>query len=176
MSVLRVRLVGEGVLRKRSHEIVDPDVWQKTIDSMLDTVRSSEKAVALAAPQIGHLARLFVFAENSHAPRVYINPVIHERLGEVLVPEGCLSIPGFYPLIRRAERVRGIAMNRWGDAFEFDEVGLLGHAVQHEVDHLEGVLMIDRMSGADREALLQHIPPELYRLRKGIRKALAETR
>lgn len=178
MSVLRVRLIGDPVLRTRCELVTDVDQHQRLIDDMLETVRSSGRAVALAAPQVGVPLRLWVFAERPDEPKVFVNPVIEcAGFERIEVSEGCLSIPDFFPFIERSRRVEGHALNRWGEPFEFDEDNtLLGHAVQHEGDHLSGKLMFDRMKREDREALLRKIPPELHRLRKGIREAMRTSR
>lgn len=176
MSVLRVRLVGETVLRKPATKVIDAKYHQPLIDAMFDTLRQSKGGVALAAPQVGASLRLFVFAQDPRSPKVFINPEIESLEGTVTVPEGCLSIPGFYPEIVRAERVRGTALNRWGESITFDEDDLLGHVIQHEIDHLDGVLTLDRLQDKDREELLYRLPPELHRLRKGIRAALQHPR
>lgn len=175
MSLLRVRLVGEAILRAPCQPVPDVKPWQQTFDSMIETVRTSGNAIALAAPQVGYPLRFFVYAADPARPMVFVNPEILEFEGAMEVPEGCLSIPDFYPMIKRAKRVSGRAYNRWGEPFEFDEEALLGHAIQHETDHLDGKLMLELMRPEDQQKLLKTIPPELRRLRRGIRAVLNQS-
>ena len=120
------------------------------IDDMAETMYAAP-GVGLAAPQIGVRQRLFIVdvAVDEDEPsdlRVFINPEIIERHGETTFNEGCLSFPGIREDIDRAERVRVRALDRHGTPFELEADGLLSIAIQHENDHLDGKLMIDRLS------------------------------
>lgn len=139
----RLRNPGQPVER------FDADLKQ-LVDDMAETMYAAP-GVGLAAPQIGVSQRVFIIdvAAGEDAPselRVFINPEIVERVGEVCYEEGCLSFPGIHEEIDRAERVRVRAQDIEGKTFELEADGLLAIAVQHENDHLDGKLMVDRLS------------------------------
>jgi peptide deformylase len=120
------------------------------IEDMAETMYAAP-GVGLAAPQIGVSMRLFIVdvAVDEDEPsdlKVFINPEILETEGETLFGEGCLSFPGVREDVTRAERVKVRALDRDGKPFELEADGLLAIAIQHENDHLEGKLMIDRLS------------------------------
>jgi peptide deformylase len=126
------------------------DAFQALLDDMAETMYAAP-GVGLAAPQIGVSQRVFIVdtATDDDEPsdlRVFVNPEILERHGEIYFEEGCLSFPGVREEIERAERVRVRAMDRHGKPFEIEADGLLAVAIQHENDHLEGKLMIDHLS------------------------------
>ena len=130
---------------------------QRLVNDMAETMYAAP-GVGLAAPQIGVSLRLFIVdvASGDDAPsdlRVFANPEIIDRMGEIDFEEGCLSFPGAREEIRRAERVRVRAQDAQGNPFELEADGLLAIAIQHENDHLDGKLMIDRI-GALRKRLL----------------------
>ena len=123
---------------------------QTLIDDMAETMYAAP-GVGLAAPQIGESLRLFIIdvATADDAPsdfRVFVNPEIVEREGDVVWEEGCLSFPGVHEEIKRAERVKVRAQDREGKPFELEADGLLAIAIQHENDHLDGKLMVDHLS------------------------------
>lgn len=136
-------------LRERGDRIeaVTPEI-QKLVDDMAETMYAAP-GVGLAATQIGEKLQLFVIDiadENSPSDlRVFINPEILEREGDLSWQEGCLSFPGVQEEVDRAARVRVKAQDRNGKWFELEAEGLLAVAIQHEYDHLQGVLMIDHM-------------------------------
>lgn len=107
------------------------------------------KGIGLAGPQVSVPLRLFVLNPKSDDPsrseeRVFINPQIVERKGLVEEEEGCLSVPGVYAKLKRAERVKVTAQDLNGATFELEADGLAARAIQHEVDHLQGILFIDK--------------------------------
>jgi peptide deformylase len=125
-----------------------PDL-QKLVDDMAETMYAAP-GVGLAATQIGEAKRLFIIdvATGDDEPsdlRVFVNPEIVERNGEVRWEEGCLSFPGVHEEIDRAERVKVRAQDRDGKPFELEADGLLAIAIQHENDHLDGKLMVDHL-------------------------------
>ncbi len=122
----------------------------RLIDDMAETMYAAP-GVGLAAPQIGVALRLFLIdvavGENQPSDlRVFVNPELIDRLGQVDYEEGCLSFPGVHEEIRRAERVKVRALDGAGKPFELEADGLLAIAIQHEHDHLEGKLMVDHLS------------------------------
>jgi len=136
-------------LRERGDKVeaITPEL-QTLIDDMAETMYAAP-GVGLAATQIGEKLQLFIVdIAEENAPsdlRVFINPEILERTGEVSWQEGCLSFPGVQEEVDRAAHVRVRAQGRDGKWFELEADGLLAVAIQHEYDHLQGVLMIDHM-------------------------------
>ncbi|MDH5491509.1 MAG: peptide deformylase [Myxococcales bacterium] len=139
----RLRTPGEPVR-------VFDEALQRLVLDMAETMYAAP-GVGLAAPQIGVNKRIFVIdiATDDEEPsdlRVFVNPEIREREGLVHFDEGCLSFPGVREEIERAERVKVEALDARGERFELETDGLLAIAIQHENDHLDGKLMIDRLS------------------------------
>jgi peptide deformylase len=128
-------------------ERVTPEI-EKLIDDMAETMYAAP-GVGLAATQIGERHRIFIVdvaAEDEPSDlRVFVNPELAVVTGEQLWPEGCLSFPGVTEDIKRGATVTVRALDRKGVPFELEAEGLLAVAIQHEHDHLDGVLMIDRM-------------------------------
>ena len=128
-------------------EAITPDI-QKLVDDMAETMYAAP-GVGLAATQIGEAIQLFIvdIADESSPSdlRVFINPEILEQTGTVTWQEGCLSFPSVQEDVERAAKVRVKAQDRHGAWFELEAEGLLAVAIQHEYDHLQGVLMIDHM-------------------------------
>ena len=122
---------------------------QKLIDDMIETMKAAP-GVGLAAPQVGVPLRLAVI-EVDDVITVIVNPEIVKRFGEVELDEGCLSVPGFWGRLNRAERVSVKALDRNGKELRIrDAEGLFAQALQHEIDHLDGHLYIDRMDTLDK--------------------------
>jgi len=133
---------------KGRHVDAVTDEVKKLVDDMAETMYAAP-GVGLAATQIGEPVQIFVVdTAEEGAPsdfRVFINPEILEREGDITWNEGCLSFPGVNEEIERAAKVRVRAQGRDGKTFELEAEGLLAVAIQHEYDHLQGVLMIDHM-------------------------------
>ncbi len=155
MAILEVRKYPDDVLRQKSGPVEKDDKGlQLLIDDMIETMHASF-GIGLAAPQVGVHKRLIV-VDISHYDEerdllVLINPEI--GLAEELVDseEGCLSVPEFTAHIKRAGRVVVKGLDRDGNSIEIEATGILARALQHEIDHLDGVLIIDRMSAIKRE-------------------------
>jgi peptide deformylase len=146
-------------LRKKSVKVKKVDAeMQRLIDDMVDTMRAAE-GIGLAAPQIGVLLRVVVAeywdeeAEETHQT-VLINPEIAAREGEWMAEEGCLSIPGYLGTVPRAERITVKGKNRTGKDVRFKADGTLAHILQHEIDHLDGILFLDHLSLLKRRRML----------------------
>ncbi len=141
------------VLRKPASEVESfDDDLQETIDAMFIRMRESQ-GVGLAAPQVGLKQRILVLNHSGAAEDdlVLVNPTILKLSGPREVSEeGCLSFPGIYGEVSRPDRVRIKAQTPKGEPFEQDYEGFVSRIIQHEMDHLEGVLLIDRMSPADK--------------------------
>jgi peptide deformylase len=142
-------------LRKRALpvETVDEGV-RSLVNDMLETMYAAP-GIGLAATQVNVQKRIVVMdvSEEKNQPLVFINPLVLERTGETETEEGCLSVPGFYDTVRRAERVRVTALDRDGEPFELDASGLLAVCVQHEIDHLDGKLFVDYLSMLKRDRI-----------------------
>ncbi|MBV6459883.1 MAG: Peptide deformylase 1 [Fimbriimonadaceae bacterium] len=117
---------------------------EKLIDSMVRTMKQAH-GIGLAAPQIGESDRIIVIAPQGEKILVLLNPVITEAAGEVSGEEGCLSIPGLYGDVVRAAKVKVEAYDRKGKPVAYEMEGLPARVVQHEVDHLDGILFIDKV-------------------------------
>ena len=134
---------------------VTPEI-QALVDDMAETMYAAP-GCGLAATQIGENHRIFVVdcAEEDEPSdlRVFINPEILEKDGQVVWNEGCLSFPGVREEIKRAERVKVRALDRSGKSFELEADGLLAVAIQHETDHLNGVLMVDKLNALKRRMM-----------------------
>jgi peptide deformylase len=145
-----ILVVGNPVLRQKAKKISQIDrPIQKLIDDMIETMKVAP-GVGLAAPQIGVPLRLAVIYVDDKIT-VIVNPEIVKRTGEVELDEGCLSVPGFWGRVDRAERVSVKALDRHGKELRIrDAEGLFAQALQHEIDHLDGYLYIDRMDGLEK--------------------------
>jgi len=136
---------------------------QRLIDDMFETMYAAP-GVGLAATQVGVALRLAVMdcsrEEIVREPLVMINPEILEVADLVDVDEGCLSVPGVSDVLKRGHRVRARALDRKGKPFEVEAEGLLAQCIQHEIDHLDGKLYIDRLSSLKRERLLKRMREE----------------
>ena len=112
------------------------------LDDMLDTMYHAD-GVGIAAPQVGILRRVMII-DIGEGPIEFINPEIIEQSGEQIEKEGCLSVPGLFGNVSRPSNVRVRALNRNGKAFELEAAGLMARAICHEMDHLDGILFVDR--------------------------------
>jgi peptide deformylase len=154
--MLNIITLGDEQLRK--HSILVPDLngtVHTLIEQMFESLREY-KGIGLAAVQVGSLYRLFITEVVGDKPRVFVNPEILETsLEQVSYEEGCLSIPGVEADVLRPQRVRVQAWNEKGRPFTLDAEDLLARVVQHEFDHLNGVLFIDRIDPKKRERLVR---------------------
>ncbi len=134
---------------------------RELIDDMLETMYAA-KGIGLAATQIDVHRRLLVadVTEARNEPRIFINPEILTSQGTETSQEGCLSVPGYYDDVERAERIRVRAQDREGNTFEADLDGLLAICVQHEIDHLDGKLFVDYLSEMKRQRVRKKIEKE----------------
>jgi len=148
MTIRKIIYLPDPRLRKVSTDVEQfDDTLQTLIDDMFDTMYDA-KGVGLAAPQIGINTRLSVIDVLGDKTQqiVIINPKITSQEGTAKYQEGCLSVPGAFDTVTRAEQVTVNALDRHGKAFEITADGLLGECLQHEIDHLNGKLFIDLLS------------------------------
>lgn len=127
---------------------------RKVIDDMFETMYEAP-GIGLAATQVDFHQRLIVIdvSEENNQPLVFINPEILEKEGVEEMDEGCLSVPGIYEKVQRADRVRVRALDRNGEPFELQADGLLAVCIQHEIDHLDGKLFVDYLSSLKRQRI-----------------------
>jgi peptide deformylase len=156
MAIREILKYPDGVLNRKAEPVenVDEDL-NRLIDDMVETMYAAP-GIGLAAPQVGVSKRLIVvdvktaYGEEASL-HVLINPEIVESEGEIKSEEGCLSLPGFTVSIDRFEKVTVKALDREGKEISISAEGLLAMALQHEIDHLEGTLILDRTSFLKRE-------------------------
>ncbi|BCB96972.1 peptide deformylase [Dissulfurispira thermophila] len=155
MAILEIRKYPDEILKKKALPVenIDKDL-QRLIDNMVETMYAAP-GIGLAAPQVGVSKRLIVIdvstKNEKHPLIVLINPEIIEADGFIDSEEGCLSVPGYTSTIKRAGRVVVKGLDRNGKPFQIEGTGLLARALQHEIDHLDGILFVDRMSSIKRE-------------------------
>lgn len=153
--------LGDSILSQpaRPVDVITPDI-ETLIDDMIATMYAAP-GIGLAATQVGHPIRLFVIdlslGKDPSALHTMINPEFVEREGMQLEEEGCLSIPGFTSTVARPKRVVVKGLNRHGEEYTIEGTGLLARALQHEIDHLNGCLFVDRLRGISRDLILRKI-------------------
>jgi peptide deformylase len=152
--MLDIFTYGDEVLERKAEPVKDIDAAvRKLAEDMLETLVG--KGVGLAAPQVGVPLRIFVTLVDGDKPRVFINPEIVLTSQELAtIEEGCLSLPGLYVDVVRPELVKVQAWNEKGRPFTIEDGGFLARVIQHEYDHLDGVLFVDRLKGLKRERAL----------------------
>lgn len=166
---LEIRKLGDPVLREKCRDVeaVGSEV-SKLMDAMGETLAGEPGRVGLAASQLGVLKRLFVY-DVGYGTRCLINPRIIEADSERMVEEGCLSVPGIYVPVPRFDRVRLFCTTLSGHRIIIEACGFMAQVFQHECDHLDGVLIIDRCSDDDRRQALQaYQEMELQREQAGV--------
>jgi peptide deformylase len=151
MSTLLVRVFGDPVLREPASPVESFDAsLRRLAEDMLQTMHEAP-GVGLAAPQVGRSLRLIVFDIGDEAgARALANPVLKNEWGEQLADEGCLSVPGLYYPVRRAQKVWAEGADLDGHEVTVEGEDLLARVLQHEVDHLNGILFIDRLDEEHR--------------------------
>ena len=161
MAVLKVLRYGDPALRRRAAPVgeVTPDV-RATIADMTETMYD-EVGIGLAAPQVGIALRLIVVAdEDGRSVQALLNPAIVDRGGEATGEEGCLSIPGVFAPVTRSAWVKIEAQDVNGGPLAIRATGLRARVLQHEIDHLDGVLFIDRVDPVTRDRIKRKIKKE----------------
>ena len=174
MAILQVLRFPDERLRKKAHAVgcVD-DTIRAIVDDMVETMYD-ETGIGLAATQVNVQKSIFVadFSEKKDTPMCFINPAIESLKGEQMSEEGCLSLPGFFAKVKRAQEVTVRAIRRDGEVFTFVARGIAAVCMQHELDHLNGKLFIDHLSSLKRRRLLEEMrnynysPEELRKRRQ----------
>jgi peptide deformylase len=153
MALREIRKFPDPVLRRKTDRVTSINgTIERLIDDMVETMHAAP-GVGLAANQVGVSLQIAVIdlstreeKEKRHPMLVIINPEILSQQGSVVEEEGCLSIPEYAEKVKRAAKVKVRAQDRTGNVFELEAEGLLAKALQHEIDHLNGLLFIDRLS------------------------------
>jgi len=161
MALLKVRKYGDPVLRRRAAPVakITPEIHRMVAD-MIETMYD-EVGIGLAAPQVGISLRLMVVGhEHGRDANAIVNPVIAEQGGEITAEEGCLSLPGIFAPVTRAEWVRLEGQDLDGKPVSIRARGLTARVFQHEMDHLDGVLFIDRLDPMTRDRIKRRIKKE----------------
>ena len=152
---MEIFTLGSEMLRQKAEKIKTINEETVNIAKQMLEILKRDKGVGLAGPQIGYMKRIFVAHVEGDVERVFVNPSILETSPKtVKVEEGCLSVPGVYANIIRSEAVKIQAWNEKGRPFTLEAVGILARVIQHEYDHLEGVLFLDYLPEQRREKLL----------------------
>jgi peptide deformylase len=152
MALLEILHYPDPRLRKVAQPVAQvDDAIRALIDNMLETMYAAP-GIGLAATQVNSGKRIVVIdvSEDNSNPLCLINPEILEIRGSEEMEEGCLSVPGFYEMVQRADWVRARALDRDGREFELETEGLLAVCIQHEIDHLDGKLFVDYLSQMKR--------------------------
>ena len=160
---LQLRYYGDPVLRKRAEPVAEiTDVERQLAEDMLMTLEVTGNGIGLAATQVGILKRLIIVDigeedDEEYEPLVLFNPLILSSEGEIVAEEGCLSIPDVTADVKRPERIVVDGIDIQGNPIHFEADGLLARVLLHEIDHLNGVLFIDRISGLKRRLLSEEL-------------------
>ncbi len=157
MAVLEIRVVPDAILRTRAREVrvIDGSI-RKLARDMIETMQAAP-GVGLAANQVGVLKRVIVLQMPEKDPQVLVNPQVTLREGERQLDEGCLSVPGYMGLVTRSVRIKARALDEWGAKLRISAEELLAQAIEHEVDHLNGILYLDHLVSHDQ---LRKVEPE----------------
>jgi len=161
MAVIPIRHYPDPVLRQKSKRVrnIDSSI-QKLIGDMIETMHSAV-GVGLAAPQIGVPLRVIVIGMPGEEPIVLINPQVVRRKGERLISEACLSVPGYFGEVKRAESITVKGRDQQSKEIRIKADEFLAQVLEHEIDHLNGTLYIDRLESKDK---LHKIEPEEVQL------------
>jgi len=155
MAILDILHFPDPRLRNKAHPVAEVDAAiLRLLDDMLETMYAAP-GIGLAATQVNVAKRVVVIdvSEQRDQPLFLINPEIVEASGFEQMEEGCLSVPGVYELVKRAERIKLRALGRDGKQFEIETDGLLAVCIQHEIDHLDGKLFVDYLSSLKRQRI-----------------------
>jgi peptide deformylase len=162
MAILDILRFPDPRLRNQAKPVVEvTESVQKLIDDMFETMYDAP-GIGLAATQVNVAKRVIVLdiSEEHDVPLALVNPEILEKEGEEQMDEGCLSVPGVYEPVTRAEHIRVRALDRDGNVFEQEVDGLLAVCIQHEIDHLDGKLFVDYLSNLKRQRIRKKLEKE----------------
>ncbi|CDG89188.1 peptide deformylase [Xenorhabdus bovienii] len=159
MAILNILTIPDERLRQKCVDVTHVDEIQTLIDDMLDTMYDTDNGIGLAAPQVGRKEAVLIIdiSPNRDQPMVLVNPKIVEKERRVVNQEGCLSIPGYYADVERFEKVKVEALDRHGKSITVESEDFLSIVMQHEIDHLNGIIFIDYLSPLKRQMALKKV-------------------
>ena len=160
MAVLTVRLYGDPVLRQVATPVREITAEIKRIIADMTETMWHQVGIGLAAPQVGLPHRILVMDDGKGGAQALINPEIETRSGTIREEEGCLSLPGVFGVVERSKTITVRAMDADGKPVSLEATGLKARIVQHELDHLDGVLFIDRLPPVTRDRIKKKIQKE----------------
>jgi peptide deformylase len=160
MAVLSMRRYGDPILRLLAAPVAAVTPETKTLIADMAETMWHQVGIGLAAPQIGVSLRIFVMDDGKRGARAIVNPVVTERGGVVKEEEGCLSLPGIFAEVERSKSLRIEGLDGEGQPISFEAQGLQAKIIQHELDHLDGVLFIDRLPPVTRDRIKKKIQKE----------------
>jgi len=160
VAVLTVRLYGDPVLRQVATPVREITAEIKRIIADMTETMWHQVGIGLAAPQVGLPHRILVMDDGNGGAQALINPVIESRSGTIREEEGCLSLPGVFGVVERTKTITVRAMDEDGKPVSLEATGLKARIVQHELDHLDGVLFIDRLPPVTRDRIKKKIQKE----------------
>ena len=163
MAPYAIRILGDPVLRQKAAEVTDIDGrLAKLVDDMIPTMYEAA-GLGLAAPQVGVQKRLFVYdLQDDNGPQVLVNPTISEARGEWVYEEGCLSVPGLHWEIVRPKEVHLTGLDLHGNEVSIEADELLARLFQHELDHLDGRLLVDLLDEEQRKEAKRAMRDRLF--------------
>ena len=161
MAILEIKEYGDPVLREKALPVeeVTPEILN-LIKDMAETMYTAS-GVGLAASQVGVPKRIILVDGEEDGLIVLINPMIIKSEGEVVAEEGCLSVPDIYSQVKRSSKITVKALNQNGDPIEITKEDLIARALQHEIDHLDGILFIDKIGRMERQILLNKLKKKM---------------
>lgn len=164
MSILTVLTYPNSALRKKAQSVAKINAKaEKLINDLIETMYSFRSCVGISAPQVGKLKRIIIVDVSRHkkaSPNnqgliIMVNPVLIHQEGSITSREGCLSLPEYTGNVRRVEKIKVKGKDRYGKRLEFFTTGFESIAIQHEIDHLNGVLFIDRISSLKADLFMR---------------------
>lgn len=162
MAILDILHYPDPRLRNKAQPVKRVDgALRKLVDDMFETMYEAP-GIGLAATQVNVDKRVLVIdvSDDKDQPLCLINPEILEQVGVESTDEGCLSVPGVFETVKRAEHVKVRALDRGGEIFEMEAEGLLAVCIQHEIDHLDGKLFVDYLSSLKRQRIRKKLEKE----------------
>jgi peptide deformylase len=160
VALLTVRLYGDPVLRQVATPVREITAEIKRIIADMTETMWHQVGIGLAAPQVGLPYRILVMDDGKGGAQTLINPEIESRSGTIREEEGCLSLPGIFGMVERSKTITVRAIDADGKPVSFEATGLKARIVQHELDHLDGVLFIDRLPPVTRDRIKKKIQKE----------------
>ncbi len=156
MKANNIRLIGDPILNTISEEILDINDDLIQLTQIMHESMLKAGGIGISAPQIGTSKRLFVY-DMGNGLNTLINPTVPENEGEWIFEEGCLSIPGYFWKIIRPKKILVKGRNLNGDDVEFEADKFLSRLIQHEIDHLNGVLLLERLGDDEKEKATKNV-------------------